>query len=377
MSSPLRVLHVVPDMNAGGIENYIINMYRGMDTNEIQFDFLVHHSRRAFFDNEIEERGGRIYRLTVLDNKNVLNYHSQLSDLFTTHDWRIVHGHAASLAYFYLGAAERSGVPVRIAHSHGTSFLRTPKGYAKRLLFKSAKIHANVRLACSTEAGKYLFGKDSFYLAKNAIDSARFKFDPIARSRQRRCFGIGDKDLLIGHIGRFNLQKNHRYLVEVFSEVLKIKENAYLILVGSGELEQEIRKQVGELGISDKVIFQPVTKQPEAIYSALDVFLLPSLFEGLPLVGIEAQCSGLPCFFSSEITRETAISPLAHFLDLEAGPVAWAQTIVSTSADKDRIQYASMAAKYGFESTVNNEKMRRFYLEVAERGVNSIDSLLG
>lgn len=377
MSKPLRVLQVVPDMNAGGIENYIMNMYRGMDTNEIQFDFLVHHSHRAFFDNEIEERGGRIFRLPVLDNKNILCYRSRLSDLFSTHDWRIVHGHAASLAFLYLGAAERSGVPVRIVHSHGTSYLCTPKGYAKRLLFKSAKIHANVRLACSTEAGKYLFGRDSFYLAKNAIDSRRFKYDPVARSTQRRCFGVGDHDLLIGHIGRFNLQKNHRFLIEVFSEVVKNKDNAYLVLVGSGELEQDIRQRVSEAGITDKVIFQPVTMRPEAIYSSLDVFLLPSLFEGLPLVGIEAQCSGLPCFFSSEITRETAISPLAHFLDLNAGPMAWAQAIVSSSVDKDRIQYASMAAKHGFESTVNNEIMRQFYLEVAERGVESVDSLLG
>lgn len=373
----LRILHAVPDMNSGGIENYIMNMYRNIDRNTIQFDFLVHHANRALFDNEIEELGGRIYRLPVLDNKKLLTYRKQLDNLFIQGDWPIVHGHAASLARFYLGAAEHAGVPVRIAHSHGASFLRTPKGYAKRLLFKEAKRHANVRLACSTEAGRYLFGKETFQLAKNAISSARFSFDDAARIRVRNRLGLGSDDLLVGHIGRYNLQKNHEFLVNVFAELAKVNPKARLLLVGAGEAERKVRAQVNELGLIDKVIFQSVTDEPEAFYAAMDIFVLPSLFEGLPLVGIEAQCSGLPCVFSSEITHEVAISDLAFFLPLDKGPATWAEHIANIPLRTSRKGYASCPVEHGFDCVENAKVMSRFYLGIFEKGVGSVGSLLG
>lgn len=373
----LRILHAVPDMNSGGIENYIMNMYRNINRNDIQFDFLVHHEHRAFFDDEIEELGGHIYRLPVLDNKNLVAYGKQLCNLLYQNDWPIVHGHAASLAGFYLGAAERAGVPVRIAHSHGSSFLHTPKGYAKRLLFKGAKRHANVRLACSTEAGRYLFGDKPFRLAKNAISSERFSFSNEARLRVRGQLGLVPDDFLVGHVGRFNLQKNHVFLIDVFYELAKKNSKAKLLLVGMGETENSIHTRVNELGLADRVIFQCVTDEPEAFYAAMDVFVLPSLFEGLPLVGIEAQCSGLPCLFSSEITREVAISDLAYFMNLDEGPVAWANYIARMPRCVLRENYATSPKEHGFDCIENSVIMSHFYLEVAEKGVGHIDSLLG
>lgn len=373
----LRILHAVPDMNSGGIENYIMNMYRNIDRDTIQFDFLVHHAGRALFDDEIEELGGCIHRLPVLDNKNLFTYRKQLNELFVQGDWPIIHGHAASLAGFYLGAAERAGVPVRIAHSHGASFLRTPKGYATRLLFKEAKRYANVRLACSTEAGRYLFGKDIFHLAKNAISTMRFSFDDAARVCVRSRLGLGDDDLLIGHVGRYNLQKNHEFLVDAFFELEKVNPKARLLLVGTGETEHKVHERVNKLGFADKVIFQSVTDEPESFYAAMDIFVLPSLFEGLPLVGIEAQCSGLPCVFSSEVTREVAISDLASFLPLDEGPAAWAEFIAKTPRCASRKDYASCPADYGFDCVENAKVMSRFYLEIFEKGVGSVGPLLG
>lgn len=377
MNEPLHVLHAVPDMNSGGIENYIMNMYRGMDRSSIQFDFLVHHSQRAFFDDEIESLGGSIFRLPVLDDKNALHYMHALSQLFSEHQWPIVHGHIASMAFFYLGAAERAGIPVRIAHSHGTSFLHTPKGYAKRMLFKGAKRHANVRLACSTEAGRYLFGDSPFYLAKNAIDSVRFSFNADARRRIRSGLGIGEETLVVGHVGRYNLQKNHSFLVNVFDEVGRLNEDSRLLLVGTGELEGDVRRQVFGLGIEDRVMFQNVTDEPEAFYSAMDVFVLPSLFEGLPLVGIEAQCNGLPCAFSSEITHEVAISDLAFFIDLRAGARSWAERIVDLGRNARRDGYASAVADHGFDIARNNALMTQFYHAVAKGGAAAVASILG
>lgn len=372
----IKVLHAVPDMNSGGIENYIMNMYRIIDRDTVHFDFLVHHNSRGFFDDEIEELGGRIYRLPVLDNKNVISYWRELKRLYSENNWDVVHGHAASLAGLYLFAAEKAGVRARIAHSHGASYLRTPKGYTKKLLFKTAGIHANIRLACSTEAGKYLFGDRQFYLAKNAIDSERFSFNQDDRDRIRRSLGIVPGQLLVGHMGRFNLQKNHQFLIEIFEEIVRMKPDSCLLLVGTGERESSIRNLVSSKGLNGKVIFQSVTDEPQAYYSAMDAFVLPSLFEGLPLVGIEAQCSGLPSYFSSEITKEVVISDIAEFLDLNAGPVAWAQQIVGASSCINRRAYADRAAIHGFDFRDNTKKMTDFYLAAATGRFESIGSIL-
>lgn len=372
----IRVLHAVPDMNSGGIENYIMNMYRIIDRSEVQFDFLVHHEKPGFFDSEIENLGGRIFRLPVLDTKNILAYKRSLEKLFSRGEWPVVHGHAASLAGFYLSTAERFSVQARIAHSHGASYLRTPKGYAKKLLFKKAGKHANICLACSTEAGHYLFGDKQFYLAKNAIDSRRFSFDGNLRKNARKALGIDPHQLIVGHVGRFNLQKNHRFLVEVFSEIVKLVPDSFLLLVGTGELEKSIRELVASKGLESKVKFQSVTDEPEMFYAAMDVFVLPSLFEGLPLVGIEAQCNGLPCFFSSEITREVAISNQARFLDLEDGVSAWARAIVDAACCGNRTGYSDLVANHGFDCAENTRKMQLFYRLASEGRLDLIGSVL-
>lgn len=372
----IRVLHAVPDMNSGGIENYIMNMYRIIDRDEVQFDFLVHHEKPGFFDSEIESLGGRIFRLPVLDTKNVLAYKRGLEKLFSRGEWPVVHGHAASLAGFYLSTAERFSVQARIAHSHGASYLRTPKGYAKKLLFKGAGKHANIRLACSTEAGRYLFGDKQFYLAKNAIDSKRFSFDSDLRTHARKALGIDSDQLVVGHVGRFNLQKNHRFLIEIFSEIVKLAPDSLLLLVGTGELEASIRELVANKDLESKVKFQSVTDEPEMFYVAMDVFVLPSLFEGLPLVGIEAQCNGLPCFFSSEITREVAVSNQARFLDLDDGASAWARAAVETARCGDRADCSARVVNHGFDCAENTRKMELFYRLAAEGRLNSIGSVL-
>lgn len=372
----IRVLQVVPDMGAGGIENYIMNMYRSILQYDIQFDFLVHHEREAFFDSEIEALGGRIYRLPVLDDKRILRYKNEVNRLLASKEWNIVHGHIASLASFYLKEAEDVGIPCRIVHSHGSSFLKTPKGYAKYLLFKRAKKHANVKLACSTEAGQYLFGNEVFYLAKNAIDAGRFEFNAAKRAKVRNQFGWSDQNLVIGHIGRFNLQKNHSFLEDVFSQLIKNRPDARLLLVGAGETRENVKHQVDRLGLSSKVIFKEVTDDPGSYYSAMDVFVMPSLFEGLPLAGIEAQCSGLPCYFSQEITREVAISENAFFLNLADGDISWASAIETAPYGAKRQGMSRLASRHGFDCDANTEKMAKLYQCLNEGGLGSVGSIL-
>lgn len=362
----VRVLHAVPDMNSGGIENYIMNMYRLIDRDKVQYDFLVHHAERGFFDDEIESLGGTIYRLPVLDSYNVPRYLRDLKLLFDDGSYEIVHGHAASLAYLYLGAAERSGVKNRIAHSHGASFLKTPKGYAKRLLFMGAKKHANIRLACSTEAGKYLFGDSPFQVALNAIDPKRFAFDERCRAGARSELGIACDSFVVGHIGRFNLQKNHSFLLDIFKQLKQLRPDSVLLLVGKGELKEAVKKKVRTLELEESVLFVDVTQQPEKYYCAMDCLVMPSLFEGLPLTGIEAQCAGLPCFFSTSITREVSIGALANFIDLSEGDEGWAREVLSSCVDEiDRSGCWRLAGKAGYDVRANAEKMQRFYESLA------------
>ena len=337
MTDPVRILQVVASLNAGGMENYIMNLYRMIDRSKVQFDFVVHHAAIGLYEEEIKEMGGKIYHFTVLDDKNVFKYISELNAFFEMHkEYRIIHGHLSSLAVLYLGAAKRHGIPWRIAHSHGAGFLHTLKGVAKYLLFRTTKWNANVRLACSTEAGRYLYGKDTFEFVPNGVDISRFAFDEKKRVEMRKELGI-NHEYVIGHVGRFNLQKNHEYLLRIFKEVQARVPDTKLLLLGDGELFSNIQKLAEELGITNDTIFAGVHKDVEDYYQAMDIFVLPSLFEGLPVTGIEAQYSGLPCLFSDEITREVRISNDVQFLKIENEKMGlWVDSLVKKEVNRDR-----------------------------------------
>lgn len=348
----MRILQVVSIMDAGGMENFLMNLYRRMDRRDIQFDFLVHHAREGLFDSEILDLGGRIHHLPVLDDFRLPRYRKQLRFFFAAHpEYRIVHGHLSSLAMFYLGAARAQGVPWRIAHSHGDSFVRSPKGCAKYLLFRGAARNANARFACSEKAGQYLFGGRPFQVWRNAVEPERFAYDPAARAEARRALGLRPDDRLIGHVGRFNPQKNHAFLVEAFRRVYRQEPAARLLLVGGGELTEKVRAQVARAGLAQAVLFAGVRRDVEQLYQAMDAFVLPSRFEGLPLTGVEAQYAGLPCLFSDVVTREVRISPEAAFLPVGAGSEdLWAQQMLSCCRDARQARHAARVDSDAFDS---------------------------
>lgn len=362
-TEPIRVLQVVASLNAGGMENYIMNLYRMIDRTKVQFDFLVHHAAIGLYEEEIERLGGRVYHFTVLDDKNIFRYFSELSSFFCEHtEYKIIHGHLSSLAVFYLGAAKRHNVPWRIAHSHGTGFLHTRKGMAKYLMFRTTKWNANVRLACSTEAGKYLYGKDSFEFVPNGIDIDRFTFDEKKRMKMRKLLNL-ESNYVIGHVGRFNLQKNHEYLLNIFQKVAKKIPNAKLLLLGDGELFSKVKNIAEQLGIKDKVVFAGVHKDVENYYQAMDVFVLPSLFEGLPVTGIEAQYSGLPCFFSNEITKEVKICDYVYFLEIGDKNInLWVDALVQEPINNNRDSLNFITTKFDAKSAAN--EMSKRYLDM-------------
>lgn len=309
---PIIVAQIMGKWVGGGVESVIMNYYRHLDRSKVQFDFICDEDSTRIPYDEIKKLGGRVF--LVPKYQNLPKYLKVLEKLFKENQYRIVHSNINTLSVFPLYAAKKAGVPIRISHSHSTS---NPKEW-KRNLIKNilrpfSKRYATDYFACSEVAGRYLFGNKSFDRGKvkiihNAIDVEKFKFDEVARKKLRKEFGIKDSTIVIGHVGRFVQQKNHTFLVDVFKEYHKKNPDSKLLLVGSGPLEDEIKKKVEKLGLKNSVLFLGQRDDINKLYSAMDVFCLPSLYEGLPVVGVEAQAAGLPCVFSDKITNDTVIT---------------------------------------------------------------------
>lgn len=363
MQKPIRVLQVVPNMQAGGIETLIMNLYRNVDRSKIQFDFLVHYKGKFFYDDEIHKLGGKIYHLSVRDDNNIFKYLSDLNNFFKNHtEYKAVHGHMVSTAFFYLYFAKKYGVKLRIVHSHNTSTNDGMKGWTKAKLARLAPIFANQYFACGRDAGKYLYGSKRFQVFNNGIDLNKFKYNSEIREKYRKELGLQNK-FVVGHIGRFNKQKNHRFLIQIFNELQKIQPNAILLLVGDGELKNSIEEYVNKLGLKDKVKFLGLRKDTFNLYQAMDVFLLPSLFEGFPVVAVEAQDAGLPIFTSTNVTKDVEITPLVSFESLNESPKKWAVDIKNKVYPK-RKDYSSELSLVDYDIKKEAEKLTKFYSQV-------------
>ena len=309
---PIVVAQIMGKMNGGGVEAVIMNYYRHIDRSKIQFDFICDEDSTNIPREEIEKLGGHV--IICPPYQKLFKYMKFLTELFREKKYRIVHSNINTLSVFPLKVAKKAGVPVRIAHSHNTS---NPKEFKrnilKNILRKFSKKYATDYFACSEVAGRYQFGDKAFDEGKvtiihNAIDVEKFKFDPEARKKLRKEIGIKEDDFVIGHIGRFVSQKNHTFLIDVFAEVKKERKNAKLVLVGQGPLREEIEEKVKKLGLEKDVFFLGQRDDTNKLYSVFDVFCLPSLYEGLPVVGIEAQTNGVPCIFAKKITKEICIN---------------------------------------------------------------------
>lgn len=242
-NEPIRVLHIVPNMQAGGLETLIMNIYRNIDRTKVQFDFLVHYTGNYFYDDEIRSLGGRIYKLSVRDDNNFIKYLKDLDAFFKKHpEYKIVHGHMESLGQFYFKAAKKDGVPVRVAHSHNSATENTFKGKIKGLLLKRYKVFATDYFACSQKAGEFMFANKKFTVLKNAIIVNNFIYNENERNRLRKELGIEGK-IVIGHAGRFCEQKNHKFLIDVFKKIADLENNAVLLLIGAGETFEKVKEQ--------------------------------------------------------------------------------------------------------------------------------------
>lgn len=316
----LRVAQVIGKANAGGVESCIMNYYRNIDKTKIQFDFLVENTCKIIDREKIESMGGKV--IIIPPYTKIFKYIKELKKIFKEGNYDIVHSNMNTLSVFTLFAAWLAKVKIRIAHSHSTTNKKEwKKNIVKNILRPFSKLFATDYFACSELAGRWLFGNRTFNEGKvtiinNAIEVERFLYSEEVRKQMRKELNVEDK-FVIGHIGRFVEQKNHSYLIDIFYEVQKERPNSILLLVGNGPLYEEIYKKVEKLGISEKVIFAGVHKHPEKYYQAMDVFVLPSLYEGLPVVGVEAQANLLPCFFADTITKEILINENVEMIGLE------------------------------------------------------------
>ncbi|WP_231891399.1 glycosyltransferase family 1 protein [Paenibacillus swuensis] len=367
---PIRVLQVVTVMNRGGLETMLMNYYRQTDRGQIQFDFMVHRMERGHYDDEIEALGGRIYRMPHIRPGHYRSYFGKLDDFFKAHpEYRVVHAHINENSSFVLGAAHRAGIPCRIAHSHLSDLgidIKLPFRLYARMAMKD---HPTRYFACSRNAGTWLFGKErEVTVLNNAVDAKEFKRDEAVRSAVREELGLVGKRV-IGHIGRFNKQKNHEFLIEIMNAAVKQDPNVILLLVGEGHLRQSIEDKVSNLGIGDHVRFLGMREDIPRLLQSFDLFLFPSLFEGLPVVLIEAQAAGLNCLISDTITQECNITGRVTFADLKQPARHWASLLSNMSTEY--ADTSALLSSRGYDTATMAAWLGNVYLEESREPVHS------
>lgn len=369
----IRVLHVIGAMDRAGAETMIMNYYRAIDRNQIQFDFLVHTDRHCDFDDEIEALGGNIYRLPRFVGANYLQYKNACKRFFAAHpEIDIVHGHIESCASIYLPEAKRNG-KATVCHCHQANGPLSPFEIAFRLATFRNKHSADFYMACSEKAGKDRFGlpvveSDRFSVLNNAIDLSAFRRTEEQRAHAKEELHVAGKPVF-GHVGRFTAAKNHPFLIEVFQAIAERLPDAQLLLVGRGETEDAIRSLVKEKGLEASVHFLGVRDDIPQMMAAMDVFLFPSIQEGLGIVAIEAQASGLPSLVSAALPDEAVILPSAKKLPIDDASLWANEAIACLHADRMEDETIErMLADHGYEIKTAAERLTDLYRRMKDDG---------
>jgi len=393
IKEPIIVLHVVGRMDIGGAESRIMDLYRNIDREKIQFVFCQHTTDRCAFEDEVESLGGKVYHVPRFNVKNYFAYKKAWAEFFKEHpEIKVVHGHMTSTAAIYLPIAKKAGVKITIAHARSAGVDPGMKGKITRFLRKNLYKKCDYRFTCSGMAGESVFGNQSRPERKaqfipNAIEVDKFAFDKEIRNQIRYELGITDK-FVIGHVGRFAPMKNHKYMLEILKQCITIEQEkklpeTVLMFLGDGELKEEIRKQAMEMGISSRVLFLGNKRDVHRYYQAMDYFLLPSFYEGLPGTAIEAQASGLPGILSDSVTEEAVVTNLLQMRSVKEEPILWAKEIMAESRNygngtdkfreagdtvneqklltEKRGSYAEIVRQASFDVKVQAEKMEKFY----------------
>lgn len=335
MSEPIRVLQIMGIVESGGVEAVIMNYYRHIDRSKVQFDFVMHKGGNPRYIAEIKSLGGKVFEITPY-SKNILAFTYEIYRVIKDGHYKIVHSNMNSMSGFPLFAAWLAGAKVRILHNHTTD--TKAEGFRtviKRVLRPFARMFANQYWACGKLAGVWMYGEKALDEGKvtiinNAIDLSKFAFNQKVRDKLRKEMGLEGK-FVVGHVGRFMKQKNHEFLVDIFAELVKQKPESVLLLIGEGPLFSYIQDKVKGLHLQDKVKFLGVRNDVAELYNVMDVFVLPSFYEGLPVVGVEVQANGLPFLCSDKVTKEIVTSQFIELLSLDYGVSLWTSKVISAN----------------------------------------------
>lgn len=372
-TNPIRVLQVVTNMDMGGLENRIMDIYRNIDKDKVQFDFLVHRNQEGYFDNEIKQLGGNIYRLPPITPITLIwKYKKEAKNFFSEHnDYKIIHAHNNALSMLTLKAAKKVCSPVCIAHSRTSSLKKELKSIIKFVCKLRIKKYSDYYFACSKDAGRWLFGKKcvesgSFKIINNAIDSKKYIYNEQIRDRVRKSLKINDNELVIGHVGSMRFEKNHKFIIKIFNEVIKKNSKAVLLLIGDGELKGEIIKELTKYKIIENVRIIGISDEVNKYMQAMDVFIFPSHFEGFGTVAVEAQASGLPVIASEGVPKSTKITDLIQYLSLDDDISIWVEKILSINNRNRKNMYDSIRNS-GFDIYSVSKEIEQIYINMIER----------
>ena len=388
MTEPIRILHVLGQLNIGGAESRIMDLYRIMDKEKVQFDFVVHGDTQGYYENEIISLGGNVYHIPRFRMVNYLQYKSAWRKLLSslqnedkTSKIKMIQGHMTSTGSIYLPMAHEYGIQTSIAHARSAGVDSGIKGRLTKFLRRNISQKADYLFTCSQIAGISVFGKKAVESGKtifipNAIDVSKFKYDPSERNRMRKELLIDDR-MVIGHVGSFRYAKNHEYVLQVFKEILdRYPEHQHkrgfedwnnkkpvLILLGEGSRLVQMKAQAEELGIANDVLFLGAHMNIQRYYNTMDLFIYPSRYEGLPGAVVEAQASGLKCIMSSQICDEVVATDLVTTMDIEEKPSVWAEKALELITQRTvRSSYSEMVGEAGFRASDQAERLTKFYL---------------
>lgn len=378
---PIRILQVIGLMNPGGIETMLLNLYKNIDREQVQFDFLAHYGEEGAYDKEIKKLGGNIYQMPQIKSLEkqrtyyykVFQYIKALNVFFADHtEFKIIHGHMTNTAMLYMYIAKKYGNKCCIAHSHLTQARPGMSGFVTDLLHKPVAKIADEYFACSDMAAHWIFSMEDIKrkgvkILKNGIQTELYSYDAEKANNKKKELGLEGK-FVIGNVARFKKEKNQTFLIDVFSVIYKREPNAVLIFVGDGETCKDAKKKVTQLGLDDAVKFLGIRYDVPEIMLAMDVFVLPSLYEGLPVVGIEAQASGLPCIISLGVTKETDVTGLCEFIDLDSNIYEWVDAILKYKyfSKEKRVNTKYKIIKAGYDIKETAKYMQDFYLRKYE-----------
>lgn len=371
MSESVRVLQVLGGTTLCGAESRIMDIYRNIDRTKVQFDFMVHNQNEDYYNAEIRQLGGHIYRVPRFKIVNFYSYRNAFKRFFKEHCYyQAVHGHMTSTASIYLPIAKKSGVPITIAHARSAGTDPGWKGILTKLLRSALYRKADYCLTCSKVAGEAVFGKRSSAQGKvqiipNAIDIDRYLFAPEIRNQIREKYKL-EGQFVIGHVGRFHYAKNHEFLIDIFAEIVKRQENVKLLLVGEGDLMSEVKDAAQKRGILEQVIFTGNQAKISDYYQAMDYLVFPSHFEGLPGTVVEAQAAGLKCLISDAITEEVIATDLVTAKSLRETAADWAVEVIRNQ-HYERSRDVEALKKSGFDVKTQVTQLEQFYLGQSKR----------